>query len=395
MNNGAIHNEDVAATVSAADLGIAGDTPATTPIRHIYVHIPFCARICPYCAFYKTRADSSQTQRFCEAILRELETAQAQICLEPKTIFFGGGTPTALTTNQLDFLLRGFCERLNLSSLAEWTIEANPGSVSLRKAKLMRDLGVNRVSLGVQSWDDRLLQLLGREHNAVQAAESFAILRDAGFANVNIDLMFALPTQTLPDWQETLATTIRLQPDHISTYCLTYEEDTEFFRRHASGEFASDSDVDAKFFDSAMTMLAEAGYEQYEISNYARPGFSSVHNRSYWAGEDYLGIGPSAFSTIGRKRWQNIPDYKRYTDVVLAGEAAISAVEKLNDGMKRNEQIALGLRTRDGVPVAWLQERPNECDEFVRLGLLYRQNGNFVLTKEGKLLADTVAEAFI
>ena len=377
MSNDAMHN-----------------SPATGEvIRHIYVHIPFCARICPYCAFYKTRADSSQTQRFCEAILQELNALSFQ--LKPQTIFFGGGTPTALTSKNLEFLLRGFRQQLDLSSLREWTVEANPGSVSLRKAQMMRALGVSRISLGVQSWNDRLLQLLGREHNAAQAHESFEILRAAGFENVNVDLMFALPTQTLAEWQSSLEQTIALRTQHISTYCLTYEEDTEFFLRHARGEFKSDSDADAKFFETAMQMMGNAGYEHYEISNYARPGFSSTHNLSYWAGENYLGLGPSAYSTVGTQRWQNIADYRSYADKVLAGNSAIASVEELNEETKRREQIALGLRTRDGVPSRWLEQRPNERDEFVALGLLRSRNGNFVLTSAGKLLADTVAEAFI
>ena len=155
-------------------------------ISHLYVHIPFCARICPYCAFYKERADSSQTQRFCEALLREIDSAAEEFPLKLETIFFGGGTPTALTTAQLEFLLSGMRDQLDLSRLVEWTVEANPGSVSPRKATLLREMGVSRISLGVQSWDDELLKLLGREHNAAQAEASFQILRDAGFGNVSI-----------------------------------------------------------------------------------------------------------------------------------------------------------------------------------------------------------------
>src|SRR5438270_12378895 len=268
-------------------------------IRHVYVHIPFCARICPYCAFYKELLDRSQTRRFCEAILRELEGAAAQSAIVPTTIYFGGGTPTALTTPQLDYLLTGFRRALDLSELVEWTTEANPGSVSLAKATLLRELGISRISLGVQSWDDDLLKLLGREHNAKQAEQSFRIFRRAGFANINIDLMFGLPGQTIREWRDTLERTIALEPEHVSTYCLTYEEDTEFFLRHARGEFRQDSDADAEYFEIAMSTLEAAGYEHYEISNYARPGFQSVHNRAYWRGADYLGIGPSAFSTIG------------------------------------------------------------------------------------------------
>src|SRR5437660_10682675 len=220
-------------------------------IRHIYVHIPFCARICPYCAFYKDLLDRSQTQRFCEAILQELVgrdhsslAAARAHRLFPFTIYFGGGTPTALNIAQLEQLLRGFHERLDLSELVEWTVEANPGSVSARKAAVLKKFGVNRISLGVQSWDGQLLELLGREHNAQQAEESFRILRTAGFTNINIDLMFGLPGQTVDQWRTTLQKTMALEPEHISTYCLTYEQDTEFFLRHARGEFRQDADAD-------------------------------------------------------------------------------------------------------------------------------------------------------
>ncbi len=362
-------------------------------ITHLYVHIPFCARICPYCAFYKERADSSQTQRFCEALSREIEACAGDLELE--TIFFGGGTPTALTTAQLEFLLGGMRERLDLTKLKEWTVEANPGSVSPRKAALLQRLGVSRLSLGVQSWDNELLKLLGREHDAAQAEASFRILREAGFMNISIDLMFGLPGQALSQWQSDLEKTIALQPDHISTYCLTYEEDTEFFLRHARGEFREDPESDARFLESAMQMLEAAGYEHYEISNYARPGFASAHNRGYWAGDDYLGIGPSAFSTVGMRRWQNVCDYRAYADRVLAGSSPVASTEVLTPEIKRTERIALALRTREGIPSRELHAWPNETKEFVDLRLLRELNGHFILTPRGKLLADSVAEAFV
>ncbi len=360
-------------------------------IRHLYVHIPFCARICPYCAFYKELLDRSQTPRFCEAIVRELQTQTQDQPLRLRTIYFGGGTPTALTTAQLDFLLTGFHRSLDLSELIEWTMEANPGSVSATKASLLRRLGINRISLGVQSWDDDLLKLLGREHNAKQAEQSFEIFRGAGFENINIDLMFGLPGQTIAQWRETLERTIALQPEHISTYCLTYEEDTEFFLRHASGEFRQDADADVEFFDIAMSMLENAGYEQYEISNYARPGFRSAHNHGYWSGADYLGIGPSAFSTIGMTRRQNVPDFRRYSEAVLAGQSASGSVEHLTEAMKRAERVALSLRTDGGVPARLLDSFETETREFIKLGLLEKTNDRFVLTRAGKALADSVA----
>jgi oxygen-independent coproporphyrinogen-3 oxidase len=389
--------------------GTASDTDALQfrcekrrPIRHIYVHIPFCARICPYCAFYKDLLDRSQTSRFCGALLCELElnesrrrTGDRRSLLRPSTIYFGGGTPTALNIAQLELLLRGFHETLELSQLVEWTIEANPGSVSARKAALLKKFGVNRISLGVQSWDEKLLKVLGREHNARQAEESFRILRDAGFTNVNVDLMFGLPGQTVDQWRATLEKTITLEPEHVSTYCLTYEEDTEFFLRHARGEFRQDADADAEFFEMTMAILEDAGYRHYEISNYARPGFESVHNRAYWLGKDYLGIGPSAVSTIGMQRWQNVCDYRAYIDRALAGQSPRQSSENLTDQMKRTERIALSLRTRDGVSAGELKDFGTETDELVALGLLRQSNGNFILTPKGKALTDSITEALL
>lgn len=388
-------SEEINVQASSAKFAAAAGRLTTEAVSHLYVHIPFCARICPYCAFYKERADSTQTQHFCEALLREIEVLRERFAIQLETIFFGGGTPTALTTAQLELLLGGFRDRLDLTRLAEWTVEANPGSVSPRKAALLRKRGVNRISLGVQSWDDELLKLLGREHNAAQAEASFQVFREAGFGNVSIDLMFGLPGQTLAQWEAALEKTIALGPEHISTYCLTYEEDTEFFLRQAKGEFLEDPESDARFLESAMRMLEAAGFEHYEISNYAHPGFASVHNRGYWSGHDYLGIGPSAFSTVALMRWQNVCDYRGYSDRVLAGSSAISSTENLTPEMKRAEKIALSLRTGIGVPSDELSRWPNERREFVDLGLLREVGGNFVLTPRGKLLADSIAEAFV
>ena len=409
MSNGANHNcvitpaSPVRRFRETPTKGTASDTDglqfsreSIDQVRHIYVHIPFCARICPYCAFYKDLLDRSQTSRFCEALLRELAGRDRPMRrLVPSTIYFGGGTPTALNIAQLELLLRGFRERLELSQRVEWTIEANPGSVSARKAALLKKSGVNRISLGVQSWDDELLKLLGREHNAEQAKESFRILRDAGFTNINVDLMFGLPGQTDDQWRTTLGKTIALEPEHVSTYCLTYEEDTEFFLRHARGEFRQDMDADAEFFEMTMAILEDAGYRHYEISNYARPGFESLHNGAYWLGADYLGIGPSAVSTIGMQRWQNVCDYRAYIERVFSGKPPRQSTENLTPEMKRMERIALGLRTHDGIRSSDLKNFGHKIDELIALQLLRESNGNFVLTRRGKALADSVAEAFL
>ncbi len=277
--------------------------------------------------------------------------------LLPSTIYFGGGTPTALTTSQVERLLKGFRELLDLSTLIEWTVEANPGSVSPRKAALFREHGVNRISLGVQSWDEQLLKILGREHNAPQAEKSFSILRAAGFTNINMDLMFGLPGQTTLQWRSTLEKTISLQPEHISAYCLTYEEDTEFFLRQARGEFHADPDVDAHLFEMTMSILQNAGY--------------------------------------GSQRWQNVSDYRDYAGRILSGQSAIGTMEQLTPEMKRAERIAFSLRTGEGISAESLQPWRKETQEFVALGLLRESNGNFVLTTAGKSLADSVAAAFV
>src|SRR5205085_3019507 len=231
---------------------------------------------------------------------------------------------------------------------------------------------------GVQSWDDELLKLLGREHNSQQAGQSFHILRAAGCSNISIDLMFGLPGQTIEQWKFTLEKTISLEPEHISAYCLTYEEDTEFFLRHARGELLQNTDADAAFFEMAMSILEDAGYQQYEISNYARNGFSSVHNRAYWLGKDYLGIGPSAFSTVGMHRWQSICDYRTYIDRVFSGQSPCASSENLTDEIKRTERIALSLRSRDGVCASDLRHFAQQTNDFIALGLLQKSKGNFV-----------------
>ena len=363
------------------------------PIRHLYVHIPFCARICPFCAFYKEQAAQADKDRFCDAVISDAAQTASRFPFALQTIYFGGGTPTSLTTAQLERVLRAISAEFNLSDLREWTIEANPGSVSARKAETLLRLGVNRVSLGVQSWDDDLLQLLGREHDSAQARESFQTLRAAGFTNLSIDLMFALPSQTKAKWQDSLSRTIALEPEHISTYCLTYEEDTEFLARFKRGEFRSDENDEADFFGMATEMLEAAGYEQYETSNFAEPGCRSLHNQGYWAGEDYIALGPGAFSTQAMQRWQSVPDHREYARRVLAGESTAVQSETLSTDAKRIERIALSLRTSEGIEAQLLDD--DKIAELVSGGFLARAESRVHLTKIGRALADSIAEILV
>ena len=378
--------------MSAADLRCP-KLPSVT--RHLYIHIPFCPKLCPYCSFYSEVSDRNKTQRFLDALLLELDRERTKTPLQPETIFFGGGTPSALSTPQLDYLLTGIRKRLDLSALKEWTLEMNPATVSLEKAALLRALGVNRISMGVQSWDAPMLEVLGRVHSGPQAERSYAILREAGFENVNLDLMFAIPTQTRRQWERSLRQTIALGPEHISSYCLTYEEDTEFFAKFQSGEFTQDENWDADLFEMTMDILESGGYHQYEVSNYALPGRDCLHNLAYWTGADYLGIGPSAFATIGGRRWQNVANAEEYSHRILSGESAIVFEESLDDETRRGERIAFALRTDRGVPRRLLEAWPTEVAEFEALGFLGSAEDRVVLTRRGKLLADSVAEAFV
>lgn len=364
-------------------------------IEHLYFHIPFCPKLCPYCCFYVETGGKNKTRAFLDALLREVETQATAYAVQPRTIYLGGGTPTSLGISQLDYLLTGLRARLNLDALTEWTIEINPATVSAEKARLLREHGITRVSMGVQSWDDAVLKTLGRIHDSAQAEETFHTLRAAGFANINIDLMFAVPGQTRGQWQATLDRTIALRPEHVSAYCLTFEEDTEYFRKLHCGEFNQDENRDADLFEMTMDKLGAAGWGHYEISNYARPGFESAHNRAYWAGADYLGFGPSAFSTVGTRRWQNIPDTARYTAQVLGGESPASFHEDLGETIKRSEAIAFGLRTSGGVPRELLGSWETEIAEFRQLGFVQNRGEHLVLTRRGKLMADTVAQAFV
>ena len=373
----------------------SGSSRCLEPVRHLYFHIPFCPKLCPYCSFYVEVGSRNKTTAFLDALLAEVERAADRQPLQPHTLYFGGGTPSALTEPQLEYLLGGLRQRLDLSQLVEWDLEANPATIRASKARLLHGLGVTRLSLGVQSWDDALLRTLGRVHNAAQAEETFQVLRDAGFKNLNIDLMFAVPFQSLAQWHATLAKTVALEPEHVSSYCLTYEEDTDYFRKLLGGEYRQDIDRDVAFFELTMDTLHAAGFSQYEISNYARAGGESRHNQAYWLGADYLGFGPSAFSTSGLHRWKNIPDTAEYTRRILAGEDPVSFEEHLTPEQRRGEILAFALRTSAGVSAAEVEPWREQVAEFQELGFLREHEGRLLLTRRGKMMADTVAEVFI
>jgi len=362
----------------------------------LYLHIPFCHRICPYCSFFKHTPGSTPVGAFVEALLAEAAARLPACDQAPRTLYLGGGTPSMLSPGHLRRLFEGLNELLDVQALDEVTLEANPATFELAKARLFAACGVRRVSLGIQSFAPHVLRTLGREHDPEQAREAVAILRAAGIPEVNIDLMFSIPGQTAEDWRDTLTKTLALAPEHVSAYNLTYEEDTAFLDSLRRGEVRTDEDQDAGMFHLADAMLTAAGYDHYETSNYARGGCYSSHNRGYWRGEDYLGLGPSAISTLAGVRHANVADTDRYVAMVGTLGNAIAESEALSPEACRIERIALGLRTSEGIALEWLDAPGRErAAQLAQDGLGALAAGRLVLTGRGRALVDPIAAELV
>jgi oxygen-independent coproporphyrinogen-3 oxidase len=356
------------------------------PISHLYVHVPFCAKICPYCAFYVHQGDAATQLRFASALRRELEQAQKHYDFQLETIYCGGGTPSLLSPALFREITRDLAE----NPVIEFTLEANPATVTEAKAAAWRDAGVNRISLGAQSFDAAYLKLLGRQHRPGDIESTMDLLRSLGFTNLNIDLMFALPMQPENVWTDTITAALGCRPDHISAYALTYEEDTPFFRKKLAGHFTVDEAREIRMFETTVEKLVAAGLPPYEISNFAKPGFESRHNRAYWLGKDYLGVGPSAVSTIGNQRWKNIADTQAYMERMENGGDLRTEIEEMTPQLRQKERVMFGLRTREGVPADRLSTEQRQ--RLVAEELAFEIDGSLRLTQRGRLVADNVAE---
>lgn len=293
-------------------------------------------------------------------------------------------------------LIEGIQQHFNLSQLQEFTFEANPATFTEKKIQLLKQLGVTRVSLGIQSFSDRVLSILGREHSRQQAIDSVFILREAGLPEINIDLMFAVPGQPLEEWIDTLETAISLKSDHISSYNLTYEEDTAFIEKLSQGEFHEDEELNAQYFEVSHQLLTKAGFDHYETSNYAKSGKKSKHNQAYWQGANYLGLGPSAVGTVAKKRYKNIADTARYVEMINHIGHAQTEVEHLTEEDYRIERIALLLRTTNGLPKHWLQStNPKAIEILLEEKLATWHKDKLLLINNGPMLVDAIAERLI
>lgn len=387
----------------------AGESRVTS----LYVHVPFCAQKCAYCAFYSEPSGGDLINRYVGALVREMELVAYD--LRPATIFFGGGTPSLLNLRQWEELLRAM-GRLNLLGADEFTIECNPATVSAEKARLLREYGVNRISMGVQSLDEALLDRLGRVHTRDMVFRSFDTLRQAGFDNLNLDLMFAIPGQTLEVWRATLREATALGSEHLSSYEVIYEDDTPLFAQMKAGEFDVNEDLACAMYDELLEHARHAAFEQYEIANFARhkspnrplgediPSHACRHNVNYWRGGEFYGLGPSATGLVRGIRTKNWSNTQLYCEQLERGQRAIESREVLPPLARAGETAAFGLRMVAGWPFDTFRRTTGQdlregwaadMDALVQKGWASRTPDVFRLTRHGLRFADAAAEMFL
>jgi len=374
---------------------------SSDPVRSLYVHVPFCAHKCEYCAFYSAPPGGDQVQRYVAALVRELELIAPEC--RPETIFFGGGTPSLLTLSQWERILEAM-HRLGLAGAAEWTVECNPATVSADKARLLRSAGVSRISMGVQSFDDGLLERLGRIHTREQVYRSLDLLRGAGFTNLNVDLMFAIPGQTRDVWSRTVDEALHLGTEHLSCYEVIYEEDTPLYEQLKAGQFDVDEDLACAMYDLLVDRLAASGFRQYEIANFARddagaaiPSRACRHNVGYWRGRDSYGLGPSASEYVRGLRSRNWANTPLYCEHLERGRRAKEFAEALPPLARAGELAAFGLRMTSGWPYDEFRERTGfdlrkefggELAQLQSRGWGEDAGDSFRLTRQGLRFAD-------
>jgi oxygen-independent coproporphyrinogen-3 oxidase len=367
------------------------------PALGLYVHVPFCARACEYCAFYQIVPTGEQVREFLAGVAREAEIVAWSRPVD--TVFWGGGTPGLLAPKALAELGSVVLRHAG-GTPREWSVELAPASVTSQRLAVLRQLGVTRVSLGVQSFQPALLAALGRQHTRPQAMRAYDAVRAAGFASVNLDLIFAIPGQSAADWRGDLDEAIRLAPDHLSTYCLTFEEDTALYVKLSQGRVRRDVAQEAAFYTEAWERLGVAGYAQYEISNFARPGHACRHNLNTWRMQEWVGLGPSAASQQDGWRGRNPADLGAWLVETAAGRRAGAERVELTPRTLAEDCLVFGLRMNEGVDLADLKDRCPEApwgriealaDRLAEEGLAERDGaGRVELTLRGRLLADAV-----
>lgn len=366
-----------------------------------YVHIPFCTQICYYCDFSKVFIKNQPVDDYLRALIAEFRSFGIK---KLRTIYIGGGTPTSITAQQLDYLLTELVKDLDLPYLEEFTIEANPGDLTPDKIEVMKKSAVNRVSLGVQTFNDKHLKQIGRSHNEAQIYSTIDSLKEAGFHNISIDLIYALPGQTLDQVKENVAKALALDIPHLSLYSLILEHHTIFMNKMRRGKLnLPTEDLEAEMFTYIINEMEANGFEHYEISNFSKPGFYSQHNLMYWNNDEYYGCGAGASGYLDGVRYRNRVPIQHYLSAVEAGDARLTN-EVLTANEKMEEELFLGLRKKTGVSKSRFQGKfgisfdsryGQIVDKLVKRGLLQEDQDQVRMTKKGLFLGDLVAEEFI
>ncbi len=362
----------------------------------LYVHVPFCASTCDFCAFYQTKPTAAGVESFLTGVAAEAE--QVRWNRPVTTVFWGGGTPGLLAPRALARLAETV--RIHAGGTpGEWTVEIAPASVTPQRLTALREAGVTRISMGVQSFQPALLEALGRQHTREQVYRAYDAVRAAGFASVNLDLMFALPGQTEAEWSADVREAVRLAPDHLSTYCLTFEEDTAMWIKLSQGRVKLDPEHEARLYESTWAQLESVGFAQYEISNFARPGHECRHNLGTWRMGEWVGLGPSAASQHDGWRGANIADLAQWRERVGRGERATEDRVEVTAALRAEDALVFGLRMNAGVdlhpwklqsPAAPWSEVENLLARLVSEGLAVRDGSRIRLTGRGRLLADAI-----
>ena len=370
----------------------------------VYIHIPFCKTKCMYCDFYSVANRESAMDRLVDCLLTEIRDAGiSPPSWQIDTLFIGGGTPSLLAPHHLEQLLTALDQAFGLSELVEFTLEANPGEAPEDKLRAFRELGVNRLSMGFQSFDPDLLKFLGRLHDPAACFKTYAAARRVGFDNINADLMFNIPGQSLKRWRADLTALADLEPEHISAYSLTVEKGTELSRMVAAGEVAlPDEDRDYRMYALTRELLSRRGYVPYEVSNYAREGRACRHNLHYWRIEPYLSFGPSAHSFDGFQRRWNVRNLDAYMDRIATGRSPVAGDEELSPNQLYHEKLAFGLRLKEGLsvteslgyasPGAFARQHGQLLNKWE--GWLVLQGDRLQMTETGVFLTDTITADF-
>jgi len=365
----------------------------------IYIHIPFCKKACHYCNFHFSTSLKLK-EEMVAAICKEIAIRRDYLVdRDLKSIYFGGGTPSLLQEEDLASIFETLAKHFNWSTSAEITLEANPDDINPEKLLIFKKMGINRLSIGVQSFFDEDLLWMNRAHQATEALKSIKMAQDAGFSNITIDLIYGSPVTKMEMWESNIQQALRLEIPHISSYCLTVEEKTALFHQVKTGKtLAPDPEKSNDQFAMLMHTLTNAGYDHYEISNFGKPGHHAVHNTNYWKGAHYLGLGPSAHSYNGTSRSWNVAHNKKYIDA-LGTDVLPLETETLSDATRYNEYIMTGLRTMWGVGQAdirsfgelYLNYFETMIQPEIVSGLVKTDNERYYLTREGKFFADRIA----